>query len=102
MSLTITASAGQKDVTRRGAGTLGVVLIAGFLQLIIVWSEFPQWFAPALGQLIHIAHQQFAPAAGSLSVLGIAFAIPGPVQHAFVALQRMPTAAPAIVHSVRD
>lgn len=102
MSLTIAASAGQKDVPRRGAGTLCVVLIAGFLQVIIVWSELTQWFAPALCQLIHIAHQQLAPAAGSLCVLCIALAIPGPVEHALVALQRTPTAAPAIVHSVKD
>lgn len=102
MSLAIAASAGQKDVTRRGAGTLSVVLIAGFLQLIVVWSKFPQWFAPALCQLIRIAHQQLAPAARPLGVLCIAFAIPGPVEHALVALQRTPAAAPAIVHSVKD
>lgn len=102
MSLAIAASSRQKDVTRRGAGTLGVVLIAGFLQLIVVRSEFPQWLAPALCQLICIAQQQLAPAAGTLGVLCIAFAIAGPVEHALVALQRTPTAAPAIVHSGKD
>jgi len=52
--LTVASTAGQEDVTRRRAGSFGVVLVAGLLRRVVKRGQFALILAPTLGQSVRV------------------------------------------------
>jgi len=94
--LAVASTAGQEDVTRRRAGSFGVVLIARLLCRIVERGQVAHILATALGQSLLVANEEFTPAAWTLCMPRIALVVPRPEEHVLRAMQRSLARTPTV------